>query len=134
MHSKTLGSVEHNESTVWNVAFHEDFLPEFVSLTNPVQKALAAHVEVLRQQGPMLPRPYADTLKGSIHPNMKELRFNAENGVWRVAYAFDPNRRAILLVAGDKVGKSKKLFYANFISVADRRFSQILTRLGATRK
>lgn len=52
----------------------------------------------------MLGRPYVDTLEGSKYPNMKELRFTADDGVWRVAFAFDPQREAIVLVAGDKAG------------------------------
>jgi hypothetical protein len=72
--------------------------------------------------GPRLARPKADTLKGSSHSNMKELCFDAEKGVWRVA--FDPKRRAILLVCGDKSGVSQIEFYRRLIQIADRRFSQ----------
>jgi hypothetical protein len=53
---------------------------------------------------------------------MKELRFDADNGVWRVAFAFDPKRRAILLVAGDKAGATQKRFYKQLIQKADKRF------------
>lgn len=70
-----------------------------------------------------------DTLKGSRHANMKELRFEAENGVWRVAFAFDPKRRAILLVAGDKSGVGEKRFYRQLIKKADKRFDAHLDRL-----
>src|SRR3989442_14046198 len=72
--------------------------------------------------GPQLGRPRADTLNGSRHPNMKELRFDAADGVWRVAFAFDPSRKAILLVAGGKSGVSKKRFYRQLIEKADQRF------------
>lgn len=67
-----------------------------------VQDALLAVAKLLADYGPRLGRPYADTLKGSKHANMKELRFEASDGEWRAAFAFDPQRRAILLVAGDK--------------------------------
>ena len=63
-----------------------------------------------------------DTLKDSRHANMKELRFDAADGVWRVAFAFDPKRKAILLVAGDKSGISEKKFYKRLIAKADDRF------------
>src|SRR6266851_8300425 len=66
-----------------------------------------------------LGRPRVDTLKGSRHANMKELRFDADDGVWRVAFAFDPKRKAILLVAGDKSGGSEKRFYRQLIAKAD---------------
>lgn len=60
---------------------------------------------------------------------MKELRFEAADGVWRVAFAFDPRREAILLVAGDKSGGSEKRFYKQLIKIADSRFSDHLTKL-----
>jgi hypothetical protein len=84
---------------------------------------------MLEQFGPHLGRPHVDTLQGSRHGNMKELRFTAADGVWRVAFAFDPDRCAILLVAGDKSGGSKKRFYKQLIEKADRRFESHLARL-----
>jgi hypothetical protein len=65
---------------------------------------------------------------------MKELRFNAENGVWRVAFAFDPKRRAILLVAGDKSGGSEKRFYRELLRKADLRLDAHLERWKEGRK
>ncbi len=59
---------------------------------------------------PIMKRPASDTVDGSHFSNMKELHFEADNGVWRVAYAFDPMRKAILLVAGDKSGVSQRRF------------------------
>ena len=79
--------------------------------------------------GPALQRPHANTLKGSKHANMKELRFDAAGGVWRIAYAFDPKRRAILLVAGDKSGQSEPRFYRRLNDKADRRLNAHLMRL-----
>ena len=67
-------------------------------------------------------RPHADTLNGSRFANMKELRFDADDGVWRLSYAFDPARKAILLVAGDKSGVSSKRFYKSLIAKSDARF------------
>lgn len=63
-------------------------------------------------------RPRVDTLNGSKRANMKELRFDAADGVWRIAFAFDPKRKAILLVAGDKSGVSEKKFYKALIAKA----------------
>ncbi len=65
---------------------------------------------------------------------MKELRFDAEGGVWRVAFAFDPRRHAVLLVAGDKSGGSEKRFYTRLIAKADRRFDSYLQRTAPRRK
>jgi hypothetical protein len=118
----------------WRVDFHPAFLVEFEELAPPVQDELAAMVELLKVAGPQLKRPRADTLKGSDHANMKELRFDADNGVWRVAYAFDPERKAILLVAGDKSGGSQKKFYEDLIRRADERFDEHLAALEKARR
>lgn len=64
---------------------------------------------------------------------MKELRVDAEGGVWRVAFAFDPRRRAILLTGGNKTGISKDRFYAALIRVADERYKRHLRTVGAER-
>lgn len=67
-----------------------------------------------------------DSLKVSRHPNMKELRFRVGSGVWRVAFAFDPDRQAVILVAGDKAGLSERLFYRRLLRRADDRFERYL--------
>jgi hypothetical protein len=84
----------------------------------------------LRVFGPSLGRPGVDTLKGSDYPNMKELRVDAEDGVWRIAFAFDPKRRAILLTGGNKAGVSRDRFYSGLIRVADFRYAQHLKDIG----
>jgi hypothetical protein len=114
---------------VWQVVFHEKFEPEFDALPAVVADELLAHAKLLENFGPHLGRPRADTLKDSIHANMKELRFDAAGGVWRVAFAFDPKRRAILLVAGDKAGVSQRRFYRQLITKADKRFAEYLAAL-----
>jgi hypothetical protein len=81
-----------------------------------------------------LGRPRVDTLKGFSHANMKELRFSAADGEWRVAFAFDPKRKAILLVAGDKSGGCEKRFYRELIRKADERFDGHLNWLKETGK
>ena len=96
---------------------------------NIQQDELLAHARMLEEFGPTLGRPHADTLKNSGHDNMKELRFRADDGVWRVAFAFDPKRKAILLVCGDKSGGSEKKFYKRLIAKADERFASHLERL-----
>ncbi len=108
---------------------HDDFVPEYRHLHKDVQDELLAHIELLEQFGPQLGRPRADTLNDSRHANMKELRFDADDGVWRVAFAFDPNRKAILLVAGDKSGGSEKRFCRQLIDKADARFDAHLAKI-----
>lgn len=110
----------------WPVLFHVAFVGEFQDFPQSVQDEIAAMAELLAAIGPILKRPHADTLNGSRFTNMKELRFDADNGVWRLAYAFDPERKAILLVAGDKSGTSTVRFYKTLITKADTRFADHL--------
>ena len=72
----------------WSVDLHVAFAAEFEALPEVVQDELLAHIAVLEVFGPQLGRPRVDTLNGSRHKNMKELRFDADNGVWRFAFAF----------------------------------------------
>ncbi|GAB4523767.1 MAG: type II toxin-antitoxin system RelE/ParE family toxin [Amphiplicatus sp.] len=90
---------------------------------------MLAHAELLKRFGPETGRPWVDTLKGSKHANMKELRFDADGGVWRVAFAFDPTRQAVLLVAGDKSGGGERKFYKRLIRIADERFDAHVAQL-----
>jgi hypothetical protein len=113
----------------WSVKLHADFGSEFAELSDSVQDELLALMGLLKEFGPELGRPHADTLNDSDHANMKELRFKADGGVWRVTYAFDPKRDAILLVAGDKSGVSEKRFYKQLILKSDARYNEHLERL-----
>jgi len=98
-------------------------------LHEQVQTEILALSRLLQRFGPRLGRPRVDTLKGSRHANMKELRFNAAGGEWRVVFAFDPKRKAILLIGGDKSGGSEKRFYRELIRKADDRFDAHLVRI-----
>lgn len=118
----------------WDVEIGDEFEPEFDALPEDVQDEILAHSRLLEKYGPQLGRPRVDTLSGARHANMKELRFHAADGVWRVAFAFDTRRHAILLVAGDKSGGSEKRFYDELIRKADKRFDAHLGRLKKERK
>ena len=115
--------------STWVVEFHDDFVPEYEVLAENVQNELQALVEVLQLLGPQLGRPRVDTLKGSRHANMKELRFDADGGVWRFAFAFDPRRQAVILCGGDKSGGGEKRFYRRLLEKADRRFGAHLAQM-----
>lgn len=118
----------------WDVEIGDEFRPEFDEFPEGVQDEILAHARLIEKFGPGLGRPRVDTLKGSRHANMKELRFYVADGVSRVAFAFDPRRHAILLVAGDKTGGSGKRFYQELIRKADKRFDAHLVRLRQERK
>src|SRR5216683_1381591 len=119
---------------VWIVELAPELEPELRARPVEVRIELLAQARVIERFGPTAGRPRVDTLKGSRHANMKELRFDAGGGVWRVAFAFDPKRKAILLVAGDKSGGSEKRFYRQLIAKADERFDGHLSRLKKERK
>ncbi len=109
---------------LWVVEFHPEFSRDVLGFSDSVRREIYSLAGLLRAMGPQLGRPHVDTLKGSQRANMKELRFRADDGAWRVAFAFDTHRRAILLVGGDKSGVSQDKFYRNLIDIADRRFDQ----------
>lgn len=119
---------------LWEVIFDSAFEQEFDALPIDVQDEILAHAKVLETFGPTLGRPRVDTLNGSLHANMKELRFRTGDGLWRVAFAFDPIRRAVLLVAGSKSGANERRFYQRLIRKADERFEAHLDRLKAERR
>lgn len=118
----------------WVVEIGDEFEPEFDALDVRVRIETLALARLLQQFGPHLGRPRVDTLNGSRHANMKEMRFSAADGEWRVAFAFDTRRKAILLVAGDKSGTGEKRFYRGLVRKADERFDAHLARLRKGKK
>jgi hypothetical protein len=104
----------------WKVTFDPDFEAWFVGLEDDISTDIAAAMLLLAERGPQLGRPYADTLEDSDFPNMKELRIQHAGKPWRVLFAFDPERSAILLVGGCKGGD--KRWYKRNIPIADARF------------
>ena len=107
----------------WEVQFHPELADELDDLPVAVRVELLAHAGLLARFGPTLGRPVVDTLKGSKIANLKELRFGAGGGVWRVAFAFDAQRIAVLLAAADKRGRPQTRFYKALIAVAERRWA-----------
>jgi hypothetical protein len=116
---------------VWRVLFHDEFEVEFDALEVALQDELLAHAQLLQDYGPNLGRPTVDTLKGAPVANLKELRFQYMSQVWRVAFAFDPKRQAILLVAGDKAGVNQKLFYKRLMDKACKRYASYTESLNS---
>jgi len=114
----------------WIVRLADEFMAELRELREPVQDELLAQGRLLAQFGPQLGRPRVDTLKGSRFSNMKELRFNADRGVWRVALAFDAQRAAVVLAVGNKAGVPGARFYRDQIRRADRRLANHICRTG----
>jgi hypothetical protein len=119
---------------MWEVVTSIIFDAWFADLDEDGQVEIIAKVELLKLLGPQLARPHADTLKGSRHANMKELRADTADKVMRIAFAFDPDRKAILLVAGDKSGVGQKRFYRQLIAKADELFDAHVATIKAKKK
>lgn len=113
----------------WRVFLHEEFEKEFGKFKKDLQDELIAQLNLLKKYGPTLGRPTVDTLKGSQFANMKELRFKLQGAQLRFAFAFDPDRAAIILVGGNKRGKNQKKFYNDLIKIADARFQEHLSKV-----
>ena len=111
----------------WEIQFTDTCEAWFLDLTDAEQKDVLAMIDVLEIKGPQLPRPYADTLKGTKQvKNLKELIIQHAGNPYRVFYAFDPERRAILLCGGRKDGKRNKQFYKQMIPLAEKEFLEHL--------
>ena len=110
----------------WEVITTDEYDVWFLEQTKDGQASIQMKVEFLKEYGPHLPRPHADTLKGSKLRNMKELRSHTESHIFRVAFLFDEERKAVLLIGGDKKGKDEKRFYKNLIKHAEEIYSQYL--------
>jgi len=99
----------------------------YASIDIDAQEDIYTIVGILKELGPALGRPYVDTISESKHKNMKELRIQSKGRPFRVLFAFDPNRNAILLIGGDKTGK--KRFYKEIIPKADVLYNDYLEDL-----
>lgn len=115
----------------WTVTFHDAFDVEFDALPIAVQDELLASADALSKLGPAAGRPHVGTLKNPKHPNMKELRFKANNGaeVWRAVFAFDTRREAVILAAAAKQGVDEDRFYRDLLFKANARYEQHLKNL-----
>ena len=113
---------------MWTIETTNTFDEWFDILDDIDRTNVLSSMIVLQERGPMLSRPYADTVKGSCHSNMKELRVQSKGDLIRAFFAFDPKRKVVLLCAGNKIGNDKR-FYDEMIPIADREFTAHLERL-----
>jgi len=111
----------------WAVEFTDEFEGWWNGLSEDEQVDVDAKVRLLEELGPALGRPHADTVQGSRHPNMKELRIQHAGRPYRVLFAFDLRRSAILLLGGDKTGNAN--WYDESIPIADRLYDDHLRTL-----
>lgn len=111
----------------WEAEYTDEFGAWWETLSEAEQEDVRAGVDLLRRTGPSLGRPHVDSVASSKHLNMKELRVQHRGKPYRVLFAFDPRRTAILLIGGSKAGKGR--WYQEFVPVADRLYDEHLEAL-----
>jgi hypothetical protein len=112
----------------YEVEFADEFETWWDRLNEDEQDNVRHSIQLLQAEGVNLKRPYADTIHGYKFPNMRELRCQHEDRPYRVLYAFDPRRTAMLLIGGDKTGRRD--WYEDFVPRADRIYAQHLKEIG----
>jgi hypothetical protein len=111
----------------WDVELTAECEAWWNTLNESEQESVGHAFDLLAALGPALSRPYADTLKGSTLPNLKELRVQHDGRPYRVLYAFDPRRVAVLLLGGDKTGDGR--WYEKAIALAEKIYARHLEDL-----
>ena len=111
----------------WNVEYTDEFGEWWDTLDEDEQASVATVVGLLEAKGPQLPFPYNSSVEGSRHGHMRELRIQHRGEPYRVLYAFDPRRTAILLIGGNKGGNDR--WYEEYVPVADRLYNEHLKAL-----
>jgi hypothetical protein len=114
--------------TRWEIGSTDEFDEWWDTLDDFALGSIEAHVELLQDLGPNLGYPYSSDIAGSRYGNLRELRVQSKGRPFRVFYAFDPRRDAILLIGGDKTGD--KRFYERMIPIADRLYDEHLREIG----
>jgi hypothetical protein len=112
----------------WNVEYTDEFGAWYGGLSEAVQDDIDRVVGLLEARGPQLPFPYSSGIEGSRHPRMRELRIQSGGEPYRVFYAFDLRRTAILLIGGNKGGDDR--FYDTMIPLADGLYDAYLKEIG----
>ena len=112
---------------MWEVEYTDQFEMWWGGLDEDEQESVASVVGVLEEEGATLGHPYSSKIKASRHPHMRELRIQHAGDPYRVLYAFDPRRTAILLIGGCKAGDER--FYKKLVPLADQLYSEHLNKI-----
>jgi len=113
--------------SIWEIITSEKFDAWFIKQSDDEKTAILGKIYLLEEYGPNLSRPHADTIKGSKKlTNLKELRVKTDIHVFRVTYIFDPERKGLLLIGGDKKGKNQKKFYKDLIKDSEQIYASYI--------
>ena len=116
----------------WTIIYRPHYRAWFGKCGEEMQNEILAHLEVLKTVGPNLGRPRVDHIRGSAHQNMKELRVQFKGDPVRILFAFDPDRRAVLLLGGTKTGDDR--WYRKHVPLADQDFTLHLQEMQSEQK
>jgi hypothetical protein len=111
----------------FEVEFTDEFGIWWEGLDEAEQESVAAVVELLEERGVQLGFPFSSGIESSRHKHMRELRIQHKGRPYRVLYAFDPRRNAILLLGGDKTGDEH--WYEVNVPIADTLYDVHLATL-----
>jgi hypothetical protein len=111
----------------WEIEYTDQFEEWWLGLEEDEQDSIDQVINLLEELGPSLDYPYSSKVYDSIHSRMRELRIQHRGDPYRVLYAFDPRRVAILLIGGNKTGDD--LWYSRFVPVADRLYGKHLIEI-----
>ena len=109
------------------IEFTDEFERWWETLDAETQDSIDVKVRLLEEQGTNLPYPHSSGINGSRHGRMRELRVQHKTKPYRILYAFDPRRVAVLLLGGDKTGNDR--WYKENVPTADRLYDQRLEEL-----
>lgn len=113
---------------MWEVVALDQFREWYLGLSDDEADRVTAAVELLGEEGPSLARPHADRISSSRHHNMKELRTRHGDDQFRILFAFDPIRRAVLIIGGSKTGQWNR-WYDEHVPLADDLYDTYLQTL-----
>ncbi len=116
----------------WDVEYTSEFGAWWESLDEGEQESVDASVRLLEELGPALPYPYSSDIRGSRHGNLRELRIQHKGEPYRVLYAFDPRRVALLLIGGKKGGDAR--WYGKHVLIAEKIYEEHLKALEEERE
>ncbi len=119
--------MHYTETMSWQVEYTDEFGDWWETLDENEQDSIAVYVLLLEQRGSTLPFPYSSGIEGSKHSHMRELRVQHKGKPYRILYAFDPRRTAILLIGGNKTGHER--WYDEYIPKADKLYDDHLDAL-----
>lgn len=111
----------------WNIEYTDQFEDWWLILDEDEQDSIIASVTLLETKGPHLPHPYSSGIEGSRHSHMRELRIQHKGSPYRILYAFDPRRSALLLIGGNKRGNDR--WYQEHVPIADNLYDEHLQEL-----